>query len=135
MAKLGLYKQCHIWQNRYMSTSFKIRIYRSKTYKAWFKSLSPKDRRIVDARVDTFKRDGTLVSFKSLEKELSLFEFKWVSGIRVYFSLLQDKDGNFMLLLQGGNKNTQQFDITNAKKLIIKAITSIQKKLKKEKKK
>jgi putative component of toxin-antitoxin plasmid stabilization module len=37
------------------------------------------------------------------------------SGGRVYFSLLQDSDGNFMILLTGGNKNSQSTDIAEAK--------------------
>ena len=115
-----------------MAATPKIRIYRSQAYKEWHKSLTEKDRRIVDARIDTFKKDGTLINFKQLDKTLSLFEFKWASGIRVYFSLLQDKDGNFMLLLEGGNKNTQPQDIVSAKNLILKAIVGMQKKIQKK---
>lgn len=115
-----------------MAAAPKILIFRSKAYKAWHKSLSEKDQRIVDARIDTFKKDGTLINFKQLDKKLSLFEFKWVSGIRVYFSLLRDRDGNFMLLLEGGNKNSQSQDIVKAKNLILKAIVGIQKKLQKK---
>jgi len=132
MAKIGLYLICQIWQNKTVAATPKIRIYRSKAYNEWNRSLTEKDRRIVDARIDTFKKDGTLISFKQLDKKLSLFEFKWVSGIRVYFSLLQDKEGNFMLLLEGGSKNSQPRDIVNAKNLILKAIVGMQKKLQKK---
>lgn len=118
-----------------MAVALKIRVYRSKSYKDWHKSLTEKDRRIIDARIDTFKKDGTLVHFKQLDKKLSLFEFKWSGGIRVYFSLLQDNDGNFMLLLEGGNKNSQPQDIVSAKNLIIKAVVGVQKKIKKAGKK
>lgn len=115
-----------------MAATPKIRIYRSKAYKEWHKGLIEKDQRIVDARIDTFKKDGTLVSHKMLDKKLSLFEFKWTNGIRVYFSLLQDKDGNFMLLLEGGNKNSQPQDISSAKNIIFKAIVGMRMKAQKK---
>lgn len=46
--------------------------------------------------------------------------------MRVYFSLMRDEESNFMLLLIGGNKNTQKFDISLSKKLIREAIISIE---------
>jgi putative addiction module killer protein len=106
----------------------KVRIYRSKQFKSWFKALSVKEKRIIDSRIDTYKKDGLLLKAKILSNNLSLFEFKWNSGMRVYFSLLQDSDGNFMLLLIGGNKNSQSTDIADAKNIIVKSIKGILKK-------
>ena len=108
-----------------------MRAFRSKEFKNWYLSLTAKDKRIVDSRVDVLRTKGILVKSKLLDSKSSLYEFKWNSGMRVYYSLLKDSDGNFILLLIGGNKNSQSKDITNAKKIIEKAIGSIKCKQKK----
>lgn len=110
-----------------------IKIFRSGNYKHWYRGLTGKDKKIIDARIDTAKNFGALNKYKLLDKNFSLYEFKWDSGLRVYFSLLKDKDGNFMLLLTGGNKNSQAQDIRDAKNLTGKAVASIKKKAKVEK--
>jgi hypothetical protein len=83
----------------------------------------------VDARIDLAREQGTFVRNKLLDSNFSLYEFKWDSGLRVYFSLLKDRDGNFLLLLTCGNKNSQSRDITDAKKIILKAVQSIRSQL------
>lgn len=110
----------------------KVRVYRSREFKNWYRALSPREKRVIDSRIDTYKKDGMLLKAKKLFKEFSLFEFKWESGVRVYFSLLQDSDGNFIILLIGGNKNSQSADIAKAKNIIINVINGIQNKIKKE---
>lgn len=107
----------------------KPRVYRSKAYKAWYRSLSSKDRGIVDTRVDTYIELGKLVRTKLLDGDYGLYEFKWDSGMRVYYSILVDEEGRLMLLLVGGNKNSQDRDITLAKNLIRKAVVQIDLKL------
>jgi putative addiction module killer protein len=97
-------------------------VYRSKEFKIWYKSLTSKDQRIIDSRIDTYKKDNELINAKILNKIFSLYEFKWNSGMRVYFSLLKDDRGNFMLLLLGGNKNSQEHDIVIAKSIIAKVV-------------
>lgn len=106
----------------------RIRTFRSNTYKQWYEGLSGKEKRIVDSRIDTARNYGILNKYKSLDKSYSLYEFKWDSGMRVYFSLLKDEDGNFILLLTGGNKNSQPQDIIESKKLIGKALAGIKRK-------
>lgn len=104
------------------------RVFRSRNYKEWHKNLTTKERRIIDSRIDIFVLEGLLIQFKQLRKEANLYEFKWVSGLRVYFSLLEDQQGNFMLLLQGGNKNSQDADITKAKNTLFKTLFSLNRK-------
>ena len=70
-----------------------MRTFRSGTYKQWYGALTDKDKRVVDARVDTARNFGVL--------------------------------NKYMLLLTGGNKNSQPQDITDSKKLIARAVTSI----------
>ncbi len=113
----------------------KPRVYRSKKYKSWYNSLSEKDQGIVDTRVDIYIEHGKLIKSKSLDPNFGLYEFKWGSGLRVYFSFIEDSDGRLMLLLLGGNKNSQADDITEAKNIVAKAVTKIVvKKTKKERK-
>ena len=104
-----------------------IRVFSSKKFKTWFKTLTEKEKRIVDARVGLAKNIGILNNYKELDKEYFLYEFKWGSGMRVYFSLLKDKEGDFILLLTGGNKNSQNADITVSKNLIRKAVEGLKK--------
>lgn len=109
-------------------TNMSSRVYRSRAYKRWFNLLGQSEKRVIDSRIDIFKKENILIKVKCLNKEFSLYEFKWDSGIRVYFTLMTDKEGNFMLLLIGGNKNTQKFDISHSKKIIIEVIKSMKKK-------
>ena len=106
----------------------KPRVYRSKEFKVWFNSLSEKDQRILEIRITTYLCRGILVKIKSLDTKYGLYEFKWDSGLRVYFAFIADSDGRLILLLLGGNKNSQNSDIAEAKKIIVKAIFGINKK-------
>lgn len=93
-----------------------FKLLRSKAFKSWFSNLSKKEMRIVVGRVNLARIKGVLNNYKLLDKKYTLYEFKWASGMRVYFSLMEDKEGNFMLLLLGGNKNSQPQDILESKK-------------------
>lgn len=64
----------------------KLRVQRSKKYKTWYKGLTEKEKGIVDTRIDTYIERGVLVNIKSLAKDYGLYEFKWNSGLRVYFT-------------------------------------------------
>lgn len=110
------------------------RVHRSKKYKSWYRSLSGKDQGIVDTRIDTYIEKGLLLKSKSLDSTYGLYEFKWGSGLRVYYAFIEDSEGRLMLLLLGGNKNSQQSDITEVKNIIVKAIVKIANKKKSTKK-
>ncbi len=111
-----------------------LRVHRSKKYKTWYKSLNSKEQGIVDTRVDTYIEQNLLLKSKILDSNYGLYEFKWDSGLRVYYAFIEDSEGRLMLLLLGGNKNSQQSDITEAKRIIAKAITRILTKKKTSKK-
>jgi len=104
------------------------RVQRTKQFYDWYDSLSEKQQGIVDGRVGRFEEQGLLIGIKPLSKELGLFEFKWRSGMRVYFSLGVDDDGRVMVLLLGGNKNSQAKDINLAKKLLLRAWSKLNEK-------
>lgn len=101
------------------------RVQRSKAFKSWYKTLTDKEKGIVDTRIDLYKNKGNLVKTKSLDTNYALYEFKWDSGMRVYFSMIEDDQGRLMLLLLGGNKNSQASDITTAKNIVLKAVGKI----------
>ncbi len=111
----------------------KPRVYRSKIYKNWYKSLNEKDQGIVDSRVDTYVEYGDLLKSKLLDPKFGLYEFKWDSGLRVYYSFIEDSEGRLMLLLLGGNKNSQASDISVAKNIVLKAVNKIVEKKKRKK--
>lgn len=105
-----------------------VRVFRSLQFKLWYSDLSIKDKRIVDTRIDIARSYGVLSNYKQLDKKHSLYEFKWNGGLRVYFALLSDLEGRFILLLAGGNKNTQESDIANSKNIAQRAINSVKRK-------
>jgi putative addiction module killer protein len=126
---------CQIWHTKGEVSLSKPRVHRSKKYKDWYRSLSEKDQGIVDTRVDTYVEHGELLKSKSLDPKFGLYEFKWDSGLRVYYAFFEDNEGRLMLLLLGGNKNSQASDITEAKNIVLKAVTKIVEKKKKGTKK
>lgn len=93
------------------------RVERCLEYNAWFEQLSEQQRRIVESRINRYRTLGLLIGIRPLARELGLYEFKWRSGLRVYFSIFVDAEGRVMLLLIGGNKNSQPKDINLAKKI------------------
>jgi len=107
----------------------KIRVQRSKRFKEWFKMVSERDKRAIDRRIESVDTYGCFIGTKSLDPKLRLFEFKWARGLRVYFGFLKDDAGDFILITNGGNKNSQSWDIDDAKNIIINASLGIQKKM------
>ena len=101
------------------------RVQRSKKFKDWFESLNEKDQGIIRTRINTYLELGKLIKSKSLDPEYGLYEFKWDSGLRVYYAFIEDDQGRLMLLLLGGNKNSQVSDINVAKNILLKAVTRI----------
>jgi putative addiction module killer protein len=103
----------------------KYKVQRSKKYKEWYRSLTEKEKAIVDTRIDFYVEYGVLVKSKLIDREFALCEFKWNNGLRIYFSLIEDKMGRLLLLLIGGNKNSQSCDIILAKNVLFRAILKI----------
>jgi putative addiction module killer protein len=60
--------------------------------------------------------DGHFGMVRKLDKNLA--EFKWKNGLRVYFTLIRYQEDRMILLLLGGNKNSQDWDIKKAKSII-----------------
>ena len=78
----------------------------------WINSLDITQQVIVDRYIQRLAQGGAKKAIRNLK--VGVFEIKipYASGLRVYFG----KDGDtVILLLIGGNKNTQKGDIKKAK--------------------
>lgn len=88
----------------------------TEEYINWFERLNTKEQAQIHSRIANIRLHGHFGTAKKLDQ--SLAELKWKNGRRIYFTLAQDEDGNIIVLLLGGNKNTQGKDIAKARKLI-----------------
>ena len=84
-------------------------------FEAWFDGLrvhSTKIRLLARlARVE----NGNFGDYKTVEGQLLELRMTFGGGMRVYFVI---RNGRIVLLLQGGDKSTQQRDIEKAKQLL-----------------
>lgn len=90
----------------------KFVIKQTQEFNKWFLKQNLKIRVQISARLNIFTEFGNTPNSKALGA--NLFEFKWKSGLRIYFTFHKNK---IVLLLNGGNKNDQKKDIERAKKL------------------
>ena len=84
-------------------------------FKRWFLGL--RDTSIKNRLLARFSRVemGNFGDHKTLEGELKELRMTFGGGLRIYFTI---KENTLVLLLQGGNKATQQKDIEKAKQLL-----------------
>ncbi len=93
-----------------------MQILKTDEYDRWFtklKELTAKAK--INARLRRIGLVGCLIGdFKSVGEKVIELRFNIGSGYRIY---LTEAKGDFILLLIGGNKSSQQRDIAKAKKL------------------
>ncbi|MBC96570.1 MAG: hypothetical protein CME63_02400 [Halobacteriovoraceae bacterium] len=94
------------------------RVEETKEYIDWFNKQAIKEQAQIQARIARIRTDGHFGIAKKLAE--SLAELKWGNGRRIYFTLTKDKNGNIIILLIGGNKNSQDKDIRKAKSILKK---------------
>lgn len=82
----------------------------------WINNLDYGNRFQIEARLAKI-RNGNLGDIKSVSDQIYELRFFFGAGYRIYFALV---DNRMILLLQGGNKNTQVRDIKIAKIRFIK---------------
>ncbi|MEH6763759.1 type II toxin-antitoxin system RelE/ParE family toxin [Aequorivita antarctica] len=68
-------------------------------------------------RIQKIENDGHFGDCKAVGNGIIELRVNYAKGYRVYF---KEKDGKIILLLIGGNKSTQQKDITKAKEILEK---------------
>jgi putative addiction module killer protein len=88
---------------------------RTATFAKWLSKIKDKKMRYrIEARL-TRVVSGNFGDHKQLEPQLFELRFFFGSGYRIYYSI---KGNTIVLLLNGGDKSTQQQDIDNAKTLL-----------------
>ncbi|MFC1679811.1 type II toxin-antitoxin system RelE/ParE family toxin [Elusimicrobiota bacterium] len=93
-----------------------MRTYSTPEFNEWLSRLDAKARVQVDDRLDRIREYDHFGDKKHLNDEL--FELRWTSGRRVYYSKVRDKAGNLALLLMGGGKSGQKKDIKKARRIL-----------------
>ena len=82
----------------------------TEEFKNWLETAPIGIRRRIKARLD-----HVIIGHFGLHKRFDeLIELKWLNGIRVYFFIWES---TVIIVLNGGNKNGQSYDIQKAKKI------------------
>lgn len=97
---------------------FVFRVEETMEYIDWFNKQTIKEQAQIQARIARIRTDGHFGIAKKLAE--SLAELKWGNGRRIYFTLTKDEGGSIIILLIGGNKNSQDRDIRKAKSILKK---------------
>ncbi len=85
------------------------------TFDSWFKALKNKPtKNKVLARLARIEA-GNFGDFKDLKQGLHELRFVFGSGLRIYYTI---QNQTVVLLVSGGDKSSQQKDITKARQLI-----------------
>lgn len=90
-------------------------IYNTPEYDEWLEEQSAKCQVQIRVRVSHIQDDGYFGDHKDVND--NVWELKWKNGRRVYYAYIPEKK---ILLLLGGNKNGQDKDIRQAKKILSK---------------
>jgi putative addiction module killer protein len=90
----------------------------TKEYVDWFNKQTRKEQAQIQARIARIRTNSHFGIVKKLND--SLAELKWGNGRRIYFTIAKDEYGNMIILLVGGNKNSQDKDIKKAKSILKK---------------
>ncbi len=93
-------------------------LYEIKTtaiFDKWFKKLKDKGAKIrILARLDRVTH-GNFGDIKEIENPLTEMRFFFGSGYRIYYVI---RDNTIVLLLNGGDKDSQKKDIEKAKEIL-----------------
>jgi putative addiction module killer protein len=90
----------------------KYSIKQTDEFHAWFEKQELTIQRRITARMDMIQETGNLGNVRYLGDKL--MEFKWVNGLRIYFTF---RGSEIIILLNGGMKNAQKKDIEKARRL------------------
>ena len=93
------------------------RIIKTPEYQQWLDREPPKSKVQIASRLENIETEGYFGNHKNLDD--SVWELKQTNGRRVYYAYIPEQR---ILLLLGGNKNGQNQDITQAKKILGKHV-------------
>lgn len=95
------------------------RILETDEYKDWKDQLDGSQDTKIEAAREKIESEGVVTSAKSLGD--GLHEKKWASGLRLYFAIVKDENGQAALLVLGSGKGREQDKaIKNSKKFLKK---------------
>ena len=94
-------------------------IYNTPEYDEWLDEQTAKSQVQVRSRVANIQDEGHFGDHKEVGD--GIYELRWKNGRRVYYAEIPEKE---ILLLLGGNKNGQDKDIRQAKKIFNKHVSS-----------
>ncbi len=89
---------------------------KTEEYDSWYSDQRAKEQAQIEKRVKNIVDHGHFGDNKDLEGGLAELRFK--NGRRIYFAIFEDEGGETVVLLLGGNKNGQDKDITEARKIL-----------------
>lgn len=98
-----------------MITKKNYTLYKTREYLEWIKGETEKSQVQIADRLSKIELEDYFGNHKFLGS--CVWELKWINGRRVYYAYLADLD---IILLLGGNKNGQQKDISQAKRIFNK---------------
>ncbi|MBI4056058.1 MAG: hypothetical protein HY399_00730 [Elusimicrobia bacterium] len=93
-----------------------MELLRTPEFYTWKATLDEKGQAQVDSRLYRIREYDHFGDCRNLGNDL--FELKWKSGRRVYYSVIERSNGEVALLLLGGDKNGQDRDIKQARKIL-----------------
>lgn len=79
----------------------------------WLATESLKSQVQIEKRISNIELYGHFGTISDVGDDV--WELKWKNGRRVYYAYLPDPN---ILILLGGNKNAQSYDITKAQKIL-----------------
>ena len=94
-------------------------IYNTPDYDEWLDEQPAKSQVQIRSRVSHIQDEGHFGDHKEVGD--GVWELRWKSGRRVYYADIPERQ---ILLLLGGNKNGQDKDIHQAKKIFNKHVSS-----------
>jgi putative addiction module killer protein len=83
----------------------------TEVFKEWIKDLKPQAKYVINTYINRLL-DGNTSNCKSVGNGVSELKINYQKGYRVYFTIRKDI---IVILLSGGDKETQQTDIKTAK--------------------
>jgi putative addiction module killer protein len=89
-------------------------IFTTTEYDEWFDEQQAKSRVQILDRLSNIQEHGHFGDHKDVGEDV--WELKWANGRRVYYAYIPEKK---ILLILGGNKNGQDKDIRQAKKILL----------------
>ncbi len=107
----------HVVQYMENICHFMYKLIKTFEFEEWYDEQSLKNRFQIDERLSHIQIDAHFGDHKNLEG--GVWELRWKNGRRLYFSYLAEQN---ILLLLGGNKNGQNKDISQAKKIFRKYV-------------